>query len=454
MNKTMETAKIDEFFAEITAYEEAGRQTEALNLAEKVAQAAPQMAQAQNMAGLQAFHRGDYAKAKGYLEKAIGLAPSLPAYPRNLGLVYHALGQLDEALAMARQALTLAPDEPSLYFNQALILYDSLAIEDGLRVVNHALALNPDYAEARFLKAELHLLAGQLCEGWDNYECRFDLEQGKPMLPQTGHKQWNGEKLKPGRLLLVADQGFGDCIQFARYIPWVTRRAPKPILAASDELLPLLGQLKGLGRMVRRWGEVGDYDAYIPLSGLPRLAGTTLETIPAACPYLQPDPRKVTFWRQRLEVLLPAGLKRVGLVWAGRPTHKKDKKRSIKLEEFAPLLAREDIALVSLQKGERIGDVGMSFSVAPLLNLGPMIRDFNDTLAILQCLNHLVSVDTSVAHLAGASGVATSLLLPYAPDWRWLLDRRDSPWYPSFRLFRQKRPGAWEDVIAQVNASL
>lgn len=454
MNKAIETARVDEFFAEITAHEVAGRREDALVLAERVAQAAPQMPQAQNIAGLQAFHYGDYTKALTYLEKAMALAPEVSAYPRNAGLVYHALDRFDEALAMARQALALAPQEASLYFNLALILHDCLALEEGLQVVERGLALDPDYAEARFLKAELQLLAGRLREGWEDYECRFTLDQGKPMLPPTDRQQWDGGKLGAGRLLLIADQGFGDCIQFARYIPWAARRAPEPVLAVSDELLPLLGQVKGIGRMVRSWNDVGDYEAYIPLSGLPRLARTTLSTMPASRPYLSADPHKVALWRKRLEALVPAGLKRVGLVWAGRSTHKRDKKRSMALASFAPLRARDDIVLISLQKGPRICDVGMNFSKAPLLNLGPMINDFTDTLAILKCLDLLVSVDTSVAHLAGAAGVPTALLLPYAPDWRWLLNREDSPWYPSFRLFRQPRPGAWDGVISQLNESL
>lgn len=454
MNEMLETAKIGEFFDEITEHEKAGRMAMAYGLAERVAQAAPQLAAAHNMAGLLAFRRKQYELALTWLTKAMELDPDDAAYPRNIGLVYHALNRLDDALQMTQRALDLAPDEATLYFNKALILHDRLEIEAGLATAEAALARAPDYAEAHFLKAELLLLSGRLTKGLKAYECRFAVEQGKDMLPKTTKPQWDGRALGPGRLLLVADQGFGDCIQFSRYIPWVASHAPAPTLAASDDLLLLLRQFKEIGKTVRRWDEAGDYDAYMPLSGLPGLAGTTLANIPGACPYLFPDPGKLAVWRARLQTLLPEGRKRVGLVWAGRPTHSKDNKRSLSLAQFAPLFERDDLVLISLQKGERVGDIGFAFPAAPLLNLGPLITDFTDTLAILRLLDQVVSVDTSVAHLAGAAGVPTSLLLPYAPDWRWLLNRDDSPWYPHMRLFRQRSPGDWADVLTRVAASL
>lgn len=454
MNPKLETAKIGEFFNEITEYEKAGKLDAAYTLAARIAQATPQLAQAQNMAGLLAFHRADYGQSLDWLHKAIALDPNAAAYPRNAGLVYHALYQSEAALAQAQRAIDLAPEDATLYFNKALILYDCKDVDAGLKTVEQALACKPDYADAQFLKAELQLLAGRFAEGWESYEGRFATEQGKNMLPPTDKPQWDGRALAAGQLLLVADQGFGDCIQFARYIPWVAERAPAPTLAASDELLPLLRQIKGLGRVVRSWDNVGDYSAYIPLSGLPRLAETRLDTIPAPVPYLHADPQKLALWQDKLKALTPAGAKRIGLVWAGRPTHAKDKRRSVRLAEFAPLFAREDLVFVSLQKGERAEEVGTVFTAAPFLNLSPMINDFNDTLAILQTLDHLVSIDTSVAHLAGASGVPTSLILPYAPDWRWLLARNTSPWYPTMQLCRQNHPGDWREVMRHLAATL
>ena len=454
MSRKIETARIAEFFAEITEYENAGRLEDAALLAERVADAAPHLAQAQNVAGLLAFRRGERAQALRRFEQAMTLDPDGAAYPRNAGLVYHADNRLDEALAQAQRAIDLAPEEAVSYFNKALILYDCQDIEAGLEAVGQALARAPDYAEAHFLKAELLLLSGHLTEGWESYEHRFATRQAKDMLPKTNKPQWDGRPMAPGRLLLVADQGFGDCIQFARYIPWAASLAPQPVLAASEELMHLLRQIEGIGRTVRRWDEVGPYDAYMPLSGLPRLAGATLSTIPAEIPYLFADPDKVAVWRTRLKALVPSGMKRIGLVWAGRSTHAKDRQRSLRLAQLAPLAARPDVALISLQKGPAVDEIGLNFIAAPLLNLAPQLTDFTDTLAAIQLIDRLVTVDTSVAHLAGAAGIPTSLLLPYAPDWRWLRNREDSPWYPGMRLFRQTRPGDWDEVIELVAASL
>ena len=290
-------------------------------------------------------------------------------------------------------------------------------------------------------------------EGWDSYEWRFKLKQAEGMLPKTDKPQWDGKPLAPGKLLIIGDQGFGDCIQFGRLIPWAALLCPQPVLACSGELTPLLRQIPGIGKMVTRWEDTGDYEAYIPLSGLPRLAGVGTDNVPPSG-YLKPDPELVREWAEKLDRLVPKGKKRIALVWAGRPTHKNDKKRTLKLAQFAPLFAREDIAIITVQKGDSIAQVGGYYARAPLVNLGPEIGDFLDTMAILQSVDRLVTIDTSVAHVAGASGVPSSLVLPFAPDWRWLLNREDSPWYPSIRIFRQQRPYDWTGVIERVAAEL
>lgn len=454
MNNTPETATFEEFFNEIRQHEASGRLEAGDLLADRIAEAAPALAEAQSTAGMLAFKRGDIQRALRRLQKAIEIAPDSATYPRNACLIYHATNRLEDALAMANRAIELAPKEAALYFNKSLILHDMHRIDEGLEAIEQALAISPDYPEANFQRAEIQLLAGRFAEGWQSYERRFELEQGKHMLPQTPNPQWDGGKLPEGRLMLVADQGFGDCIQFARYLPWVAERAPKPIMASSIELAPIFAQMKGIGKQVLTWPATEDYDAYIPLSSLPQLAGTTLDTIPTNIPYLSPDPQKVAFWRERLEHLVVPGLKRIGLVWAGRPTHLKDSKRTVSLKQFAPLFARRDIAIITLQKGDRIDEVGLNFGNAQLINLGPSLADFTDTQAVLHCLDRLVTIDTSVAHLAGASGVATSLILPHTPDWRWLLGRDDTPWYPTMRLFRQERHGDWSGVVERVAESL
>jgi hypothetical protein len=186
------------------------------------------------------------------------------------------------------------------------------------------------------------------------------------------------------------------------------------------------------------------------LSGLPRLFGTVLTTIPVQIPYLHPDPELAARWRTRLDELVPKGLRRVGLVWSGRSTHGNDHNRSMRLRQLAALFDLKTVALVSLQLGPAQAEIGRYFGKTPLVNLGPEIEDFDDTMAILHGLERLVSVDTAVAHLGGAMGLPTSILLPFAPDWRWQLERSDTPWYPTVTLHRQISPGRWEEPVQEV----
>lgn len=255
-------------------------------------------------------------------------------------------------------------------------------------------------------------------------------------------------------MLLIADQGYGDVIQFARYIPWAAARCREIAIACSPEIRDVVAQQHGAAMIFDQWETRPDFAAYCPLSGLPRLAKTTLETIPAPIPYLRADPQKTAGWAERLSVLAPAGYRRVGIAWAGRPTHVNDRNRSAALASFAPLAELARMTLVSLQKGPAQAQIGAYWGRAPLVNLGPEIADFTDTIAILEALDLVVSVDTAVAHLAGAMGRPVCLMLPFAPDWRWLLDRADSLWYPSARLFRQPAPLQWEPVVAEIAGAL
>jgi Flp pilus assembly protein TadD len=442
-----------EALEKLARLEQEGKLIEADNLAKRMLEAMPEHPHILHLAGIVAYRNGRIAEAIERMEKSEAIAPQMALYPRNMCEVYRAAGRLDDALRAGLRAVELAPQDARSYFNLSLIHYERLELDEAVRVAERAIALEPDYAEAHFEKAEALLLAGKLGEGWESYEWRFKLKQAEGMLPPTDKPQWQGEPLPPGRLLIVGDQGFGDCIQFGRLIPWAALLCPQPVLACSGELTPLLRQIPGIGKMVTSWGDTGDYDAYIPLSGLPRLARTSTENVPPSG-YLAPAPALVEVWRQKLERLVPPGKKRVALVWAGRPTHKNDRKRTLKLEQFAPLFARDDIVVLTVQKGEQISQVGGYYGRTPLLNLGPEIDDFLDTMAILQHVERLVTIDTSVAHVAGASNVPTSLVLPYAPDWRWLLNRDDSPWYDTLKIFRQQKPYDWSGVIERVAAEI
>ncbi|GLR67353.1 hypothetical protein GCM10010909_20340 [Acidocella aquatica] len=442
-----------EALARLAALEQANKLVEADDLANRMLAAMPEHPHILHLAGIIAYRNGRIAQAVERMEKSEVLAPEAALYPRNMCEVYRGAGQLDDALRAGRRAIELAPRDARAYFNLALIHYERLELDEAVRIADQAIALEPDFAEAHFEKAEALLLGGRMKEGWESYEWRFKLKQAEGMLPKTGKPQWDGRPLAPGKLLIVGDQGFGDCIQFSRLIPWAALLCPQPVLACSGELTTILRQISGIGKIVTRWEDTGDYEAYIPLSGLPRLAGITTENVPPAG-YLAPGPALVESWGARLDRLVPKGLRRVALVWAGRPTHKNDRKRTLKLEQFAPLFARDDLAILTVQKGEQIAQVGGYYGRAPLLNLGPEIVDFADTMAILRHVERLVTIDTSVAHIAGAIGVPTALVLPHAPDWRWLLGREDTPWYPSVRLFRQERAYDWSGVIERVSDSI
>jgi hypothetical protein len=295
---------------------------------------------------------------------------------------------------------------------------------------------------------------GDFAEGWSEYEWRFRVPGAAALVPQTAAPMWSGEPMPSGRLLLVGDQGYGDVIQFMRFIPEAQARCGELVIACSREVEPLVRQLAGGARLFQVWDQAPAFDCYAALSSLPRLFETTLANIPAPSRYLRADPTRSAAWRERLKAMTPEGFRRIGLVWAGRPTHGNDVNRSMPLDALAPLSALKRTQLVALQKGDAAAQVGRYFGAAPLLNLGPEIGDFADTAAIIANLDVVVSVDTSVAHLAGALGRATCVLLPFAPDCGWLRERSDSPWYPSVRLYRQPRSGDWADVVGRLAADL
>jgi hypothetical protein len=348
--------------------------------------------------------------------------------------------------------VAVAPDDPHARLNLGIVHYDRMAIADTLACTEHALRLAPDLPSAHFERAEALLLTGRFAEGWEEYEWRFRLPGAAgTLLPPTDRPQWDGTPLPDGeRLLLIADQGLGDVIQFSRFIPWAASRAPTLAVACSAETRPLLAQFAQVQSLHVRWEDVPDWAAHIPLSGLPRLAGVWLDRIPAPIPYLRAEPDRVASWAARLDALLPPGYRRVGIAWAGRPAHNNDRNRSTTLAALAPLAELPRTVLVALQKGPAAAEAGDYLGRAPLLNLGPELRDLRDTAAVLECLDLTMSVDTGVGHLAGALGRPAWLLLAHAPDWRWLAGREDSPWYPTLRLFRQTAPRGWAELAARV----
>ena len=444
-----------ELFAVAVEHEGNGRLDDTERLLGHILEAVPQQADALHLAGIVACRRRQFDSALPLMEASIRHGVNTPVYWRNIGEVYRQVGRLDEALDAGRRAVTLNPDDATALSNLAIIHASRMELEAAEARGRAALALDPHQAGAHFGLAEVLLSRGEMAEGWEEYEWRYRLPAGEGNLPPAAMRppHWDGRLLAPGKLMVIADQGFGDCIQFGRYIPWVLERCAEPVFAASETMRSVLVQL-GAVRIHTSWVELTGCEAYIPLTGLPRLAGTRRDTIPAPIPYLRADPVRSVHWEARLDRVLPRGYRRIGLAWAGRPEHSNDRRRSTTLQALGPLLAVERTAFVSLQKGPRQADVAGYFGRAPLLNVAPSLSDWDDTMALIHGLDAVVTVDTAVAHIAGAMGKRVHLMLPYASEWRWLQGRADTPWYPGTTLHRMGLGESWAALAARVGAAI
>jgi len=466
----------------------------ALSLHEAGAGAAPALrdllVDAYNTRGIALAGHGSLVAALTCFEAAVETCPRHATALSNRANILHMLGRTDAALASNDQALAVDPQHVDALFNRGLILFELGRIEDGLACLDRVLALRPDHAQALgnrgtilnalgrleeavpcFQRAQLllpddptlrvnealaRLALGDYAEGWKRYESRW----GTALHPtQRGFAvpQWRGEDVPAGRtILLHAEQGFGDTLQFCRYVPLVARRA-RVVLEVSAPLRRLMATLSDDIQVVTEGEKLPAFDLHCPLLSLPFAFGTTLETIPADIPYLRADRRMATLWRKRLAGL--PGLK-VGLVWAGDSgrnlleTRARDRRRSIPLGQFAPLGTLPHLSLISLQKGPAAMEAAQPPSGLTLLDWTDGLTDFADTAALIAGLDLVISVDTSVAHLAGALGKPVWVLNRYDACWRWLRNRTDSPWYPTARLFRQPMQGDWSAVIADVVAAL
>jgi Flp pilus assembly protein TadD len=445
---------LDELLKVAGELSEEGRLPEAERILDHILSAAPDEPLVLHQKGVLLFRMGNHEAAAEMIERALGLAPDAIVFRRNLCPILERLGRYDDALRFGYQAFDRDPYDLQTLHNLAVTHYRKLELDQSIACARRALATNPSAPGPHFQLAEALLLRGEFEEGLREYEWRYRIAGAPPLLPPNNRPQWDGASLPGATLLLIADQGFGDSIQFCRYIPWVCARCPQVVVVADPLLHPLIRQIDPALELVDHWDRCPPFAAYCPLSGLPRLHGTTLDTIPGKVPYLHADPVRTAAWRARLQDLLQPGLRRVGIVWAGRPTHNNDLNRSMSLSAFAPIAALDGISLVSLQKGPAQNAIADYFDRAPLLNLGAEIADFVDTMAIIETLDLVVTVDTAVAHLAAAMGKPVWILLPYAPDWRWLLERSDSPWYPTVRLFRQPSPGDWDSVARGVGEAL
>ena len=409
--------------------------------------AAPDDPDILHLSGIVDFRLGRRDDALAKMEKAIERGADIRLYLRNISEVYRALGRFDDAVNAAKRATALAPDDPVCLHNLAVIQYHRLELDDCIASARKALDINAFLPGPHFQLAEALLLRGEWDEGWKEYQWRFDLPGNAPLMPPTAQPRWDGTPFDDEFLLLIADQGFGDVIQFSRYIPWAAERCPRIAIACAPEIRSVLRQVFPQAKVFDAWKDCPPFRGFRALSGLPALHETRPDNMLPVAAYLRADPARSAAWKQKLDSLAPRGFRRIGIVWAGRPAHNNDRWRSASLAAFAPLAKLPNTVLVSLQKGDAAAQAGQYFGMAPLLNLGSEIQDYDDTMAILEHIDLLVTVDTSVGHVAGAMGKPVCILLSRAPDWRWLLHRTDTPWYPSVRLIRQKTTGVWDDVM-------
>jgi hypothetical protein len=367
----------------------------------------------------------------------------------NLGAVLARLNRGEEAEVACRAAIRLQPGHAGAHANLGLALRSLGRFEAAIASLREAIRLQPGHVKAHVDLGMTLLLLGRFAEGFAEYEHRLTPRPAGVLGPPS----WRGEPLEGRTILLHAEQGIGDTIQFIRYLPEVRRcGAGRVLLAAPPPFTRLLAGLPHLDALVRAedWAEIRAH-VHCPLLSLPHALGTTIETIPAPVPYLRAEPAALARWRERLE---DARNLRVGLVWAGNPRHQDDRNRSIAPERLAPLLRVKDVCWASLQLGAPVQALHEQVPGGAVLDLASELTDLAETAAAMMQLDLVIAVDTAVAHLAGALGRPVWVLLPAVPDWRWLLGREDSPWYPTMRLFRQRRPGDWDGVVVQVAAAL
>ncbi len=435
-----------------TALQRLGRREEAIEAYRKTLETHPADAAALMNLGVALQDRGDLEDAINVLAEAAALSPDdeasntglRAALHIDLGIALHKLGRLDDAETAYQLALDLAPGNPRAWSNLGNLLQDRLLLAEARMAHENALVHGGDEPDVHWNYAMTLLLSGDYRKGFAEFEWR----RQKPVFPGQAFAgpAWDGTDPAGKRILLYTEQGSGDAIQFARYATMVAAAGAEVVLGCPESLAALFETLDGPDAIVTNWRDAEPYDCHASLMSLPHLMGTSRETVPAGAPYLHAP--------EIASLVLPVtrGVKRVGIVWAGNPSHANDRNRSLPLAALEPLFDTDGIDWFSLQVGSRAADIGDCS--APIHDLSLDLHSFADTAAAMTQLDLVISVDTAPAHLAGALGRPVWLMLPHAPDWRWFTRRTDSPWYPGMRLFRQPAPGDWDSVVAAIKNAL
>jgi tetratricopeptide (TPR) repeat protein len=399
-----------------------------------------------NLANALAFDE-QLAEAITNFRRAIEIRPNFAEAWNHLGIALRRNGQLAEGISAARKAMELRPDFFAATNNYANALKEFGRHDDAAQAYRRAIAIKPDSAIAHFNLGATLLLQGDFEQGWTEYEWRWNAKEYRERPRAFDKPRWDGSPLEGRRIILLAEQGFGDSIHFARYVPLVVERGGTVMLECQPQLKRLLGRLEGIDRIIGPEDPLPEFDVQCPLMSLAQVMGTRPASIPTNVPYLSAEPALIAQWKSRVGSAVSADALKVGLAWAGNPAHYNDATRSIALSAFAPLGEIPRVAFCSLQKGPAAKQAADAPAGLRLIDLTEQIDDFAETAALIANLDLVIAVDTAVAHLSAAMGKPTWLLVAFVPDWRWMLGRSDSPWYPTMRLFRQEQAGDWRGVL-------
>ena len=436
--------------AAVRAAHQLGRDADAAAHAERLAALRPANAGAAFVHNDALSRLGRWEEALAQARRVLELTGPDARAQANIAFVLEKLDRLDEALAHLDEALRLDPRNRGALGNRVAVLMELARVPEARAAAQDALRLHPDDANMHWNLGLCQLLLGEFAQGWAEHEWRFRSDAVSETEDGLEQPRWQGESLAERTILVYGEQGFGDSLQFVRYVPELARRARSVLLQVPDALEPLMGALPPNCRLLRSGELLPPFDFQAPLMSLPGLLRTTsVDKVPATVPYLHAEPAAVQAWRERLG----GGKLNVGIAWSGRPSHVNDRRRSIALEAFRAI-ATEGCRFVTLQPDLREEDRALLAGWPGVLDAGRELRDFAATAALVTALDLVISVDTSVAHLAGALGRPVWILLPQVPDWRWMLEREDSPWYPTARLFRQDASRSWAPVLQRVRAEL
>lgn len=447
-NKLPPEEKAQLLFQKAVRLHQSNKLDEALKYYAQCTQLDATFADAYNNMAVALRKLGRFNAALTCYKRSLAIRPDHGATYSNMGNVLNDLDRLEEALGAHTKAIELMPDELLYLYNAALVLRDAGQCTNAIALFNKILNIDPDYKNCRWDRALTYLMSGDFKTGFAEYDARWSLDRSPPRT--FTQPRWTGEALTDCTLFIHREQGFGDAIQFARLLPIIKEKfGGTIILETPPELMRLFEQMDAVDQLIPSGQVPPVFDFWVPLMSLGHILHIREDCIPGTPPYLHKPDKHPLHLRPA-----PKGGMNIGIVWAGSPTHQNDRRRSVALDLFLPLANDTGTTLISLQKGPACKDLTTTGANCVVLDADKDLKDFADSAALIDQLDLVVTVDTSVAHLAGAMGKEVWVLLPFTPDWRWMWHRTDSPWYPDMRLFRQDHPGDWEGCFRKLYRAL